>query len=366
VNRISVIVVDHGAGDLLAGCLDSLARQDRRPDEIVVVDSGSPGGPSRAVAGRTGVRLVCLPGNAGFGAGVNRGIRETTSELVALLNPDATAEPGWLAALEEAARAHPRHSWFASRVLARERSARERSARERSERSPTPVAEVAPPGSPASPGRPPLLDSAGHTLTLAGRGLKIGEGEADGPAVDTPRVVLGAPASASLYRRSALADVGPFTERYHLVMEDVHWDLRAVARGHACLYVPGARVQHRVSSLRGRGSDLSVYLEERNTLMLLAELVPLGLIARMAVPLALHQAWSLIVKLRRGQIGPHLAGLAHALAALPRSLALRRQHAASGSLPATEQLAPLIDAGWHRRRIATLVGRARERTDRPR
>ena len=38
---VAVLVVNWNGGDLLARCLDSLARQRRRPDHIVVVDNGS-------------------------------------------------------------------------------------------------------------------------------------------------------------------------------------------------------------------------------------------------------------------------------------------------------------------------------------
>jgi GT2 family glycosyltransferase len=308
---VAALVVTHGGGPLLARCLDSLAAQ--QPAELVVVDSATPGG-APAEARRDGVRLIELPENRGFAAAVNAGVAATTAPLIALLNPDACAAPGWLAALTGAAAAHPEHAWFASRVLTDE-------------------------------GR---IDSAGHTLSLTGRGVKVGEGEPDGPAFDAPREVLGAPASAALYRRAALDVAGPFDESLHLVMEDLEWDLRARAHGLRCLYVPAARATHAVSAFRGRGSDASVYLEDRNTALVLARHVPARMLPRMALPWLAHQAWSLVVKTRRGQLGPWCAARKDALLRLPSILRERWK----SSLVQVETLDELLDKDWHRRRAS--------------
>ncbi|MGQ0520033.1 MAG: glycosyltransferase family 2 protein, partial [Actinomycetota bacterium] len=90
----SVIVVGHRLHRWLPACLDSVAGQ---CDEIVVVDNGSAGGEVGAAGARAGARVVRLPANAGFPAGVNAGVGAATGDVVALLNDDAMAEPGWLA-----------------------------------------------------------------------------------------------------------------------------------------------------------------------------------------------------------------------------------------------------------------------------
>lgn len=314
---VAAIVVTHGGGPLLAACLDSLAAQEPAPEELVVVDSGTPGG-APPEARRAGVTLIELPGNPGFAAAVNRGVAATRAPLIALLNPDAVAAPGWLAALLAVAKAHPEHAWFASRVL-------------------------------DGAGK---IDSAGHTLTLSGRGCKLGEGNADGRTFDRPCEVLGAPASAALYRREAFAAVGPMDESLFLVMEDLDWDLRARARGLTCLYVPEARARHAVSAFRGRESDRSVYLEDRNTLLVLARHLPATLLPRVLVPWLAHQAWSLLVKARRGQLGPWIRARRDALVRIPSTL---RDRAKAPHALSAGQLLPLMDREWHRRRVRAVA-----------
>ena len=103
--RISVIVVNWNRRELLAACLQSLARQTHPDFEVVVIDNGSGDGSAEAVLKiaetyPVGLKLIQNSTNRGFCAANNQGIAATRSPLVVLLNNDAEAEPGWLTALE--------------------------------------------------------------------------------------------------------------------------------------------------------------------------------------------------------------------------------------------------------------------------
>ena len=72
-----------------------------------MVDNGSGDGSAELVSQMgesfpAPLRLVANSVNRGFCAANNQGFAATRSELVALLNNDAEADPGWLAALEAA------------------------------------------------------------------------------------------------------------------------------------------------------------------------------------------------------------------------------------------------------------------------
>ena len=106
---ITVVVVNWNRRNLLAACLDSLARQSWRDFEVVVVDNGSSDGSVALVKAlspsyRVPLHLIENSNNRGFCAANNQGFAASRSELVALLNNDAEAEPGWLAALERVIR----------------------------------------------------------------------------------------------------------------------------------------------------------------------------------------------------------------------------------------------------------------------
>lgn len=89
----TVIVVACRPHLWLERCLQSVLGQ---ADEVVLVDNGSPQGVVGVTGRKLGVKVEPLPTNTGFAAGVNAGLRRARGDLVALLNDDAVAEPGWL------------------------------------------------------------------------------------------------------------------------------------------------------------------------------------------------------------------------------------------------------------------------------
>ena len=62
--------------------------------------------------------------------------------------------------------------------------------------------------------------------------------------------------------------VGPLDERYFIYAEDADWSLRARAAGFRLLFVPTARLWHRVSASAGAGSPWKIYQRLRANLAL--------------------------------------------------------------------------------------------------
>ena len=97
--RCSAIVVTYNSGESIGACLEALTREDC---EIVVVDNASADDSVRRVeefVAWSPVRLIANEQNRGFGAAVNQGAREAGGEVLLILNPDAIAEPGAVAAM---------------------------------------------------------------------------------------------------------------------------------------------------------------------------------------------------------------------------------------------------------------------------
>src|SRR5512135_2610766 len=92
---VAAIVPHWNRRDLLPPFFESLGRQQRLFDEMIVVDNGSTDD-SAALAESIGARVLRLGQNLGFAAAVNRGIRAARAEWVAILNNDITLDPGWL------------------------------------------------------------------------------------------------------------------------------------------------------------------------------------------------------------------------------------------------------------------------------
>ena len=92
--KISVIIVNHGAGEVLEKTLSALPAAAAGLDfETILVDNAEPPCPPKT----EGVRFFTMP-NLGFGAGCNHGARQATGDILLFLNPDCCLSPGALKA----------------------------------------------------------------------------------------------------------------------------------------------------------------------------------------------------------------------------------------------------------------------------
>lgn len=233
-SNISVIVVNHNSGDLLTGCIGALAKQTRPIRQIIVVDNASTDSSLTRLENRFhDLKIVRLTDNSGFAAANNLANRFAVgSEWIALLNPDAFPEPGWVDALMRAAKAFPDYSCFASRMIQAEQRT--------------------------------VLDGAGDAYHVSGRVWRRGYGApADGQYYDKEEVFSPC-AAAALYRRETIEAAGGFDEDFFCYLEDVDLGFRLRLAGHRCLYVPDAVVYHVGSATTGKDSDFAVYHGHRN------------------------------------------------------------------------------------------------------
>ncbi len=207
----SVIVVTFNARAYVAACLSALSRQTFRDFEIIVVDNASTDGTAEFV--RSSFPNVCLvtsPTNLGYGAGNNLGSTHAKGQILVLLNPDATAEPDWLANLLSAMGKRGRH-FATSKIVLHSDSNR--------------------------------LNSGGNLIHYLGlafcRGLN-----AHRSVFDTPELVSCASGAACAISRELFERIGGFDPTFFLYHDDVDLSLRALLAGEPCLYVPDAVVSH--------------------------------------------------------------------------------------------------------------------------
>ncbi len=105
---VRVVVLNFDGGQMTLDCLDSLLATDWPMDrlEIVLVDNGSLDDVVARIAADeryAGVRVLEPLANLGFAGGCNLGMALTGDhEFVALVNNDATVDPGWLRAMTAA------------------------------------------------------------------------------------------------------------------------------------------------------------------------------------------------------------------------------------------------------------------------
>lgn len=292
--RIAVLIVNWNGGSLLSRCLQSLAAQRRGPDRIVVVDNASTDESlALADASLRGAQLIRLESNVGFARANNiAAAAARDADALALLNPDAFAEPDWLEALAAAAARSPDVAAFASQMRL--------------------------------DAAPHLLDGAGDSYHVSGRAWRNAHGRPLSAAPSHEIEVFAPCAAAALYRRAAFDDVGGFDERFFCYFEDVDLGFRLRLRGHRSVYVPGAIVRHVSSALSGYRSDFAVYHGERNAVWTFVKNMPGPLLWLYLPQHLLLNAASLLFYPWRGQGGAAWRAKRDALAGLAPVLAERR------------------------------------------
>jgi GT2 family glycosyltransferase len=315
---ISVIIVNWNRCELLRACLQSVRGQTGPPFEVIVVDNGSSDGSAEMAERDFDCHVIRNRENRGFCAANNQGIALAAGEYVALLNNDAEAAPGWLAALASALERSPEAGMAASKILVYEDSRR--------------------------------IDKAGHLIYPDGQNRGRGTGALDRGQFDRTEECLWPDGCAAMYRKSMLDEIGGFDEDFFAYGDDAELGLRARIAGWKAVYVPGAVVRHHRGTTLGKTSMRRLELIERNRVLLAVKLFPWSLlwlnpvyyIARLAggwwaarqgrgeVALfpGMRGKWTIAVALLRGDL--------QALRLIPRMLRKRAQIDSIRKLPPRE------------------------------
>jgi GT2 family glycosyltransferase len=214
---VAVVIPSWNSLALLPRCLESLATQETGV-ELLVVDNGSTDG-SVAFLEEEGVSHLSLQRNIGFAAGVNLGVKQTSSTEILVLNADTVLAPGCIASLADALRGDPSSGGVQPRILQLEDDD----------------------GLDAGAGR---IYSAGQALTKDGRAVEESAGKLQRPEHLVRREVFGVCGAACLLRRELFTELGGYDERYFAFYEDVDLNVRARIAGWRFGYVPEAVVRH--------------------------------------------------------------------------------------------------------------------------
>jgi len=231
--RISVVVVTYNNRDDIDACLRSL--RDADECELIVVDNLSTDGTLDHVREHyPTVHAVSAGRNGGFGAGVNYGARLATGTYLAVVNPDAVVQHGWLHPLIDTLETYPRAGLVTPTVLLM--------------------------------GTNDRVNACGNDVHLTGLTFCAGLNQ-PAPPVETPAQPVAAISGAAFALRRALwEECGGFDERFFMYLEDTDLSLRVRRMGYEVLHAPASRVWHRYEV---RVSAAKLYHLERNRLLML-------------------------------------------------------------------------------------------------
>ncbi|MGX2039763.1 glycosyltransferase family 2 protein [Methylocaldum sp. MU1018] len=281
--KTAIVVLNwNGKADTLA-CLDSLRQMDYPAHRVIVVDNGSSDDSVAAIReAHPWVHLIENGTNLGFAGGNNVGIRAALrddAEFMLILNNDTEVAPDFLKALTEEAMRQPQAGVLAPKIYYYDQPDR-------------------------------IWYGGGRWNAAKRRFEQIGDGEPDCgqyDAVGETEFIVGC---AMLIRASVFREIGLLDERFFLNYEEIDFCGRARQAGWRLVYVPKARLWHKISvSFGGEESPLKLYFTFRNRLLWAGKALP------PAARLALH--WSVY----RAFVSRFLEPVLHAFRRGPRSAA---------------------------------------------
>ncbi len=261
------VIIPHANGvEILRQCLHSLSRATWLQLRITVVDNASSDESVAMLRAEfPAVNILALSENRGFAGGCNAGIRASTAPYLLLLNNDTEVEPGFIEPLVE--------------LLERNRQA----------------AAVQPRlCSLPNPGYLDYAGAAGGMLDRYGFPFAVGRLfdslEPDAGQYRHPRLVFWASGTAVLLRAAALAETGLLDERFFMHMEEIDLAWRLHLHGWQVWVVPQVAVFHHSGYSLPPTQRLKVYLNFRNSVLMLCKNYGAARLWR-RLPLRLLQDW---------------------------------------------------------------------------
>jgi GT2 family glycosyltransferase len=244
MNKIGVVTVTYNSAQVIDEFMDSLLVQTFPNFILYHIDNASTDQTLAHVARHQDSRIsvIANSANVGFAQGSNQGIRAAVSagcSAVLLINNDTEFGPSLLQTLVNGLNEHA-VDMVAPKILLHD--------------------------------HPDVIWSAGGGLNAVKghTGFHYGLGETDRGQFDTPRLVDHAPACCLLIRSEVFGRIGLMDERFFVYVEDTDFCYRAKAAGMKLLYLPGATILHKASSLTGGvQSDFTVRSLARNQIYFL-------------------------------------------------------------------------------------------------
>jgi N-acetylglucosaminyl-diphospho-decaprenol L-rhamnosyltransferase len=198
---VSIVIINYNGAAFVRSSIESaLAQRYDGALEVVVLDNRSTDDSLEVLRAVPSIRLIENGTNAGYGGGVNRAVAACTSDYVALLNPDAVADPRWVAQVVP---------WMNERRV-----------------------DVA-----------SSVVRAGEGVWFAGGTFIVPLGLAFNRR-RVARVADWVSGCAMIVRRSTFVALGGFDEAFFLYCEDADLCLRAKAAGHRPAVFPAPLVDH--------------------------------------------------------------------------------------------------------------------------
>jgi len=246
--KVSIVLLNLNGYEDTRDCLVSLRRVQYANFEVTVVDNGSDDDSfERLQTEFPDIRLLGSKENLGFTGGNNLGIEDALcrdAAYVLLLNNDTVVDPDFLTHLVQVGESDPRIGILGPKIFYASEPQR-------------------------------IWFAGGYVRYGTGACGHLGHDQLDQDGkfshiADTPFIT----GCALLVKSAVLREVGLLDLRLFVYWEDADFCMRVRKAGYRCVFVPMARVWHKISQTCGLESSFTLYLGTRNQLTWTAEHIP--------------------------------------------------------------------------------------------
>lgn len=269
--KLCISLVTYNGEQYLQSCLESIAKQSFQNFELVILDNGSSDKTIEIVKRYAPTaHIIQSEKNLGFSGGHNKIIKESDSEYVCVLNQDCVLEPTYL---NECIQFLDMHGDVGSTtgLLIKVPSL--------TERGPCDIVDAY-----------GLVISSHLSVKNYRQGVPIS-------AIKNEEEVGGVPATAALYRRSALDDIAHedgtfFDEDFFMYKEDIDLALRLRLRGWRAYGIPEAQGYHIRTTQPALFSRKSQRINEwsyRNHFYILIKDIPRSFLLRNGIRIGVYE-----------------------------------------------------------------------------
>jgi hypothetical protein len=216
--KVFIIILNWNNWSDTLECLKSFQNNDYPNYQVVIIDNGSDEKPTPPSDPQ--VKLIYNQENLGFAGGNNVGIRyalEKGADYVLLLNNDTIVSQDFLSKLVKVAESDKKFGLLGPKIYFADEPQK-------------------------------IWFAGGEVNWLYNKGVMRGYDEIDKGQYDLPQIqetgyITGC---CLLIKKEAIEKIGLMPEDYFLYYEDTDWSLKAQRAGYDCIFVPAARIWHKV------------------------------------------------------------------------------------------------------------------------
>lgn len=222
-NLVSIIIINYNGKDYLAGCINSILKNNHPNYEVIVVDNASTDGTvpmlEKDFGGFDKLRVVSLEKNYGPAKARNEGVKLAKGEIIGFLDNDTEVDPRWISNALKYFKNDPKIGILQCKLLLLNDKNK--------------------------------IDYTGEYLGSLGFLVHVAKyGEKDNGQYDEIKELLAAKSAGMFMRKSVFEKISGFDDDYFIFVEETDLGWRSWLNGYKTIFAYDSRVYHYFSATK--------------------------------------------------------------------------------------------------------------------